>query len=111
MGVLRDVVSLRPDQRTLRHLAIDDLRDLAGVLDQQAALSLVQSKIDDNRPEQALLLVELLEGIDDATALSRLRLHVLQQLKDVALQTGNDYELYWLDSEIEKAHETARLIK
>ena len=87
------------------------LRDLAGVLDQQAALSLVQSKIDDNRPEQALLLVELLEGIDDATALSRLRLHVLQQLKDVALQTGNDYELYWLDSEIEKAHETARLIK
>ena len=87
------------------------LRDLAGVLDQQAALSLVQSKIDDNRPEQALLLVELLEGIDDATALNRLRLHVLQQLKDVALQTGNDYELYWLDSEIEKAHETAQLVK
>jgi hypothetical protein len=32
-----------------------------------------------------------------------LPIEVLSQLRERATVTGNDYELYWLDSELEKA--------
>ena len=60
-----------------------------------------------NEPEQALLLLELFEGFDTEpelmALLTELRVKVLSQLRERATVTGNDYELYWLDSELEKA--------
>ena len=81
--------------------------DLAGIIDADAALSLVREKLQRNEPEQALLLLELFEGFDTdpelMTLLMELRVEVLSQLRERATVTGNDYELYWLDSELEKA--------
>ena len=83
------------------------LGDLAGIIDPDAALSLVGEKLERNEPEQALLLLELFEGFDTEpelmALLAELRVEVLSQLRERATVTGNDYELYWLDSEIEKA--------
>jgi glyoxylase-like metal-dependent hydrolase (beta-lactamase superfamily II) len=83
------------------------LDDLAGIIDADAALSLVREKLQRNEPEQALLLLELFEGFDTdpelMTLLMELRVEVLSQLRERATVTGNDYELYWLDSELEKA--------
>jgi glyoxylase-like metal-dependent hydrolase (beta-lactamase superfamily II) len=83
------------------------LGDLAGIIDADAALSLVREKLQRNEPEQALLLLELFEGFDTEpelmALLTELRVEVLSQLRERATVTGNDYELYWLDSEIEKA--------
>ena len=79
------------------------LGDLAGIIDADAALSLVREKLQHNEPEQALLLLELFEGFDTEPELMELRIKVLSQLRERATVTGNDYELYWLDSEIEKA--------
>jgi glyoxylase-like metal-dependent hydrolase (beta-lactamase superfamily II) len=83
------------------------LDDLAGIIDADAALSLVREKLQRNEPEQALLLLELFEGLDTEpelmALLTELRVKVLSQLRERATVTGNDYELYWLDSELEKA--------
>ena len=83
------------------------LGDLAGIIDADAALSLVREKLQRNEPEQALLLLELFEGFDTEpelmALLMELRVEVLSQLRERATVTGNDYELYWLDSELEKA--------
>lgn len=83
------------------------LDDLAGIIDADAALSLVREKLQRNEPEQALLLLELFEGFDTdpelMTLLMELRVEVLSQLRERATVTVNDYELYWLDSELEKA--------
>ena len=83
------------------------LGDLAGIIDADAALSLVREKLQSNEPEQALLLLELFEGFDTEpelmALLTELRVKVLSQLRERATVTGNDYELYWLDSELEKA--------
>ena len=83
------------------------LGDLAGIIDADAALSLVREKLQHNEPEQALLLLELFEGFDTEpelmALLMELRIKVLSQLRERATVTGNDYELYWLDSELEKA--------
>ena len=83
------------------------LGDLAGIIDADAALSLVREKLQRNEPEQALLLLELFEGFDTEpelmALLTELRVKVLSQLRERATVTGNDYELYWLDSELEKA--------
>ena len=83
------------------------LDDLAGIIDADAALSLVRERLQRNEPEQALLLLELFEGFDTdpelMTLLMELRVEVLSQLRERATVTGNDYELYWLDSELEKA--------
>ena len=83
------------------------LDDLAGIIDADAALSLVREKLQRNEPEQALLLLELFEGFDTdpelMTLLMELRVEVLSQLRERATVTGNDYELYWLGSELEKA--------
>ena len=83
------------------------LDDLARIIDADAALSLVREKLQRNEPEQALLLLELFEGFDTdpelMTLLMELRVEVLSQLRERATVTGNDYELYWLDSELEKA--------
>ena len=58
-------------------------------------------------PNKALLLLELFEGFDTEpelmALLMELRVKVLSQLRERATVTGNDYELYWLDSELEKA--------
>ena len=82
------------------------LGDLAGIIDADAALSLVREKLQRNEPEQALLLLELFEGFDTEpelmALLMELRVEVLSQLRERATVTGNDYELYWLDSELEK---------
>ncbi len=83
------------------------LGDLAGIIDPDAALSLVGEKLERNEPEQALLLLELFEGFDTdpelMALLMELRVKVLSQLRERATVIGNDYELYWLDSELEKA--------
>ena len=83
------------------------LGDLAGIIDADAALLLVREKLQRNEPEQALLLLELFEGFDTEpelmALLMELRVEVLSQLRERAAVTGNDYELYWLDSELEKA--------
>jgi len=83
------------------------LSDLAGIIDADAALSLVREKLQRDEPEQALLLLELFEGFDTEpelmARLMELRIKVLSQLRERATVTGNDYELYWLDSELEKA--------
>ena len=78
------------------------LDDLAGVIDIEAALALIQRKLDSADPEQALLLLELLEGANPLQQLLGLRLQALEQLKARAAITGNDYERYWLESELEK---------
>ena len=83
------------------------LGDLAGIIKADAALSLVREKLQRNEPEQALLLLELFEGFDTEPELRpllmELRVKVLSQLHERAAVTGNDYELYWLDSKLEKA--------
>ncbi|HCG94376.1 MAG TPA: hypothetical protein DEX20_02000 [Halieaceae bacterium] len=83
------------------------LGDLAGIIEADAALSLVREKLQRTEPEQALLLLELFEGFDTEPELRpllmELRVKVLSQLRERAAVTGNDYELYWLDSELEKA--------
>ena len=83
------------------------LGDLARIIDADAALSLVREKLQRNEPERALLLLELFEGFDTEpelmALLTELRVEVLNQLRERATVTGNDYELYWLDSELEKA--------
>ncbi|MFL2491007.1 MAG: MBL fold metallo-hydrolase [Luminiphilus sp.] len=79
------------------------LDDLAGIIDADAALSLVREKLQRSEPEQALLLLEIFEGFDKEPDLMELRVEVLSQLRERATVTGNDYELYWLDSELEKA--------
>jgi alkyl sulfatase BDS1-like metallo-beta-lactamase superfamily hydrolase len=79
------------------------LDDLAGIIDADAALSLVREKLQRSEPEQALLLLEIFEGFDKEPDLMELRIEVLSQLRERATVTGNDYELYWLDSELEKA--------
>ena len=72
-----------------------------------AALSLVREKLERNEPEQALILLELFEGFETEpqlmVLLTELRVGVLSQLRERAAVTGNDYELYWLGSELEKA--------
>ena len=81
--------------------------DIGRVIETDAALSLVREKLQHNEPEQALLLLELFEGFDTEpelmALLMELRIKVLSQLRERATVTGNDYELYWLDSELEKA--------
>ena len=79
------------------------LDDLAELVDAESALSMVQKKLELNKPEQALLLLELLEGLNVNSALLTLRIEALDQLRQRAKVAGNDYELYWLDSELEKA--------
>ena len=79
------------------------LDDLAGIIDADAALSLVREKLQRSEPEQALLLLEIFEGFDKEPDFMELRIEVLSQLRERATVTGNDYELYWLDSELEKA--------
>ena len=79
------------------------LDDLAELIDAESALSMVQKKLELNKPEQALLLLELLEGLNVNSALLTLRIEALDQLRQRAKVAGNDYELYWLDSELEKA--------
>jgi hypothetical protein len=44
----------------------------------------------------------LLEGSTASETLRALRTQTLLQLKQQAEPLGNDYELYWLDSELEK---------
>ena len=79
------------------------LDDLAELVDAESALSMVQKKLELNKPEEALLLLELLEGLNVNSALLTLRIEALKQLRQRAEVAGNDYELYWLDSELEKA--------
>ena len=83
------------------------LGDLAGIIDADAALSLVHQKLQGSELEQALLLLELFEGLNAEpeliAPLMELRVKVLSQLRERARVTGNDYELYWLGSELEKA--------
>ena len=83
------------------------LGDLAAIIDADAALSLVHQKLQGSELEQALLLLELFEGLNTEpeliAPLMELRVKVLSQLRERARVTGNDYELYWLGSELEKA--------
>ena len=58
--------------------------------------------LDAGEPEKALLLLELLEGADVTETQRALRTETLLALKKQAEPIGNDYELYWLDSELEK---------
>ena len=78
------------------------LADVANLIDLEAAQLQVQTYLNDAEPEKALLLLELLEGGTASETLRALRTQTLLQLKQQAEPLGNDYELYWLDSELEK---------
>ena len=78
------------------------LADVAKLIDLEAAQLQVQTYLNDAQPEKALLLLELLEGSTASETLRALRTQTLLQLKQQAEPLGNDYELYWLDSELEK---------
>ena len=78
------------------------LADVANLIDLDAAQLQVQTYLNDADPEKALLLLELLEGSTASETLRALRTQTLLQLKQQAEPLGNDYELYWLESELEK---------
>jgi hypothetical protein len=78
------------------------LADVAKLIDLEAAQLQVQTYLNDAEPEKALLLLELLEGSTASETLRAQRTQTLLQLKQQAEPLGNDYELYWLDSELEK---------
>ena len=78
------------------------LDDLAELLDLDAARQQVRLYLDTGEPEKALLLLELLEGATVTETQRALKTETLLALKKQAAPIGNDYELYWLDSELEK---------
>ena len=78
------------------------LADVAGLMDLEAARLQVRRYLDTEAPEKALLLLELLEGAAETETQRALRTETLLALKKQAEPIGNDYELYWLDSELEK---------
>jgi alkyl sulfatase BDS1-like metallo-beta-lactamase superfamily hydrolase len=78
------------------------LADVAHLIDLDAAQLQVQIYLNEAEPEKALLLLELLEGSTASETLRALRTQTLLQLKRQAEPVGNDYELYWLDSELDK---------
>lgn len=78
------------------------LADVAELMDLEAARLQVRRYLDNGAPEKALLLLELLEGADVTETQRALRTETLLALKKQAEPIGNDYELYWLDSELEK---------
>jgi hypothetical protein len=78
------------------------LADVANLIDLDAAQLQVRAYLNEAEPEKALLLLELLEGSTASETLRALRTQTLLQLKRQAEPVGNDYELYWLDSELDK---------
>ena len=78
------------------------LADVANLIDLDAAQLQVRAYLNEAEPEKALLLLELLEGSPASETLRGLRIQTLLQLKQQAELLANDYELYWLDSELEK---------
>jgi len=78
------------------------LADVANLMDLEAATLQVRAYLDAAEPEKALLLLELLEGARATETLRSLRAETLLYLKQRAEPVGNDYEMYWLDSELEK---------
>ena len=78
------------------------LADIAELMDLDAARSKVRGFLDAGEPEKALLLLELLEGATVTETQRALRTETLLALKKQAEPIGNDYELYWLDSELAK---------
>ena len=78
------------------------LGDVAELIDLKAARSQVRRYLDVAEPEKALLLLELLEGATVTETQQALKIETLLALKKQAEPIGNDYELYWLDSELEK---------
>ena len=78
------------------------LTDVAELMDLDAARLQVRRYLDTGAPEKALLLLELLEGAAETETQRALRTETLLALKKQAEPIGNDYELYWLDSELEK---------
>ena len=78
------------------------LADVAELMDLDAARLQVRRYLDNGAPEKALLLLELLEGATVTETQRALRTETLLALKRQAEPIGNDYELYWLDSELEK---------
>ena len=78
------------------------LADVAELMDLEAARLQVRRYLDTGAPEKALLLLELLEGATETETQRALRTETLLALKKQAEPIGNDYELYWLDSELEK---------
>ena len=78
------------------------LADVAELMDLDAARLQVRRYLDTGAPEKALLLLELLEGATETETQRALRTETLLALKKQAEPIGNDYELYWLDSELEK---------
>ena len=78
------------------------LADVAELMDLDAARLQVRRYLDNGAPEKALLLLELLEGATETETQRALRTETLLALKKQAEPIGNDYELYWLDSELEK---------
>ena len=78
------------------------LADVANLIDLDAAQLQVRAYLNEAEPEKALLLLELLEGSPASETLRALRIETLLQLKQQAELLANDYELYWLDSELEK---------
>lgn len=78
------------------------LADVAELLDLNAAREQVRTYLEAGEPEKALLLLELLEGATVTETQRALQTETLLALKKQAEPIGNDYELYWLDSELEK---------
>lgn len=78
------------------------LGDVAAIIDIQAAQHQIRAYLDTEEPEKALLLLELLEGTEFTETQQALRFETLSALKSRATRTANDYELYWLDSELAK---------
>ena len=68
-----------------------------------AAMQLVRRYLKNSEPEKALLLLELLEGEPNSDLARAARLETLEQLERRAQEHANDYELYWLASELDKA--------
>ena len=77
--------------------------DLISVVNMPAAMQLVRRYLTNSEPEKALLLLELLGDEPNSDVARAARLETLAQLERRAQAHANDYELYWLASELDKA--------
>jgi alkyl sulfatase BDS1-like metallo-beta-lactamase superfamily hydrolase len=75
--------------------------DLAEMVDAAALLQRAEDYLKNDQPVHALKLVNVLLAAGDREDALRLRLDILNQLKDAA-EAGlkNDYEIYWLNARI-----------
>ena len=85
---------------------IDDVfEDIASLAGEARLLQLADTYLTGNELEKALHVLDIAAAGQDSAPVAALRASVLQQLLERARRTtANDYEIYWLNAQLEKAH-------